>query len=103
MKLTYEADSIIDGLIRNNPANTAARQFWKDLKEQLHILVPEDFMIRYESERLPHLIRYIRSIGIRAQRAWLDFDKDLVKAREIQLFADRLHGPSGGAFSACNG
>ncbi|MBI5594353.1 MAG: ATP-dependent RNA helicase HrpA [Deltaproteobacteria bacterium] len=84
-----EAGSSIEGLIRNNPANAAARQFWKDLKEQLRILVPEDFMIRYEPERFPHLIRYIRAIAIRAQRAWLDFDKDQGKAREIQLLADR--------------
>jgi ATP-dependent helicase HrpA len=84
-----EAGGSIEGLIRNNPANAVARQFWTDMKEQLHILVPEDFMIQYESERFPHLIRYIRAIAIRAQRAWLDFDKDQTKSREIQILSDR--------------
>ena len=85
-----EAGGSIEGLIRNNPANVVARQFWTDMKEQLRILIPEDFMIQYEPERFPHLIRYIRAIAIRAQRAWLDFDKDQTKSREIQILSDRL-------------
>ncbi len=93
----------IEGLIRNNPANAAASQYWKDMKEQLHTLVPEDFMLQYEPERLPHLIRYIRAISIRAQRAWLDFDKDQIKAREIQVLADRCTVLQQPAFSTCFG
>jgi len=84
-----EAGGSIEGLIRNNPANAVVRQLWSYLKEQLHILVPEDFMIRYEPERLPHLIRYIRAIAIRAERAGVDFDKDQGKSREIQILLDR--------------
>jgi ATP-dependent helicase HrpA len=84
-----EAIGAIDGLIRNNPANTVARQFWNDLKEQFRILVPEDFMMHYEPDRFSYLIRYIRAIAIRAQRAWLDFDKDQTKSREIQTLSDR--------------
>ena len=89
MKPLQKPSAAIDGLIRNNPANTIARQFWNELKEQLRILVPEDFMMQYETERFPHLIRYIRAIAIRAQRAWLDFDKDQAKSREIQVLSDR--------------
>ena len=84
-----EVSDSIEVLIRNNPANAVARRFWNDLKEQLHVLVSEDFMIRYETERFPHLIRYIRTIAIRAQRAWLDFDKDQGRTREIQFLTDR--------------
>ena len=84
-----EAGGSIESLIRNNPANAVARRFWTDMQEQLRILVPEDFMIQYEPERFPHLIRYIRAIAIRAQRAWLDFDKDQTKSREIQILSDR--------------
>lgn len=85
-----EAIGTIESLIRNNPANTVACQFWNELKEQIRILVPEDFMIQHETERFSHLIRYIRTIAIRAQRAWLDFEKDQVKSREIQALSDRL-------------
>ena len=84
-----EAISTIDGLIRNNPANSVARQFWNELKEQLRILVPEGFMMQYEPERFPHLIRYIRAASIRAQRAWMDFEKDQARSREIQVMSDR--------------
>jgi ATP-dependent helicase HrpA len=86
-----ESIGAIDSLIRNNPANTIARQFWNELKEQLRTLVPDDFMTQYETERFPHLIRYMRAATIRAQRAWLDFDKDLTKSREIQILSDRRH------------
>jgi len=84
-----EAISTIDGLIRNHPANTVAGQFWNELQEQLRILVPEDFMTEYETDRFPHLIRYIRAVAIRAQRAWLDFEKDQAKSCEIQVLSAR--------------
>jgi ATP-dependent helicase HrpA len=84
-----EAVNAIDGLIRNNAPNTVAIQFWTELKEQLRTLVPEDFMTQYDHERFPHLIRYIRATAIRAQRAWLDFDKDQIKSREIRILSDR--------------
>ncbi|MCX5883950.1 MAG: ATP-dependent RNA helicase HrpA, partial [Deltaproteobacteria bacterium] len=84
-----EASNTIDALIRNNPANPIARQFWNELKEQLRILLPEDFMTEYETNRFPQLIRYIRAIAIRAQRAWLDFEKDQAKSCEIQVLSDR--------------
>jgi len=86
-----EAIGAIDTLIRNNSANTIARQFWNELKEQLRILAPEDFMTQYEPDRFSYLVRYIRAIAIRAQRAWLDFEKDLAKSREIQVLSDRLN------------
>lgn len=79
----------IDSLIQNNPANPAANRFWMDRKSHLHILIPEDFMGRYETDRFPHLIRYIRAAEIRAQRAWLDFEKDQIKSRDIQELSDR--------------
>ncbi|MFH0998819.1 MAG: DUF3418 domain-containing protein [Pseudomonadota bacterium] len=84
-----EAMGVIDSLIRSNPANTVAGRFRHELEEQLRILVPEAFMMLYEAERFPHLIRYIRATSIRAQRAWLDFDKDQTKSREIQTLSDR--------------
>lgn len=46
-------------------------------------------MGRYETDRFSHLIRYIRAAEIRAQRAWLDFEKDQVKSRDIQALSDR--------------
>ena len=97
-----EAIGTIDGLMRNNPANIIAGQFWNELKEQLRILVPDDFMTQYEPERFAHLIRYIRAITIRAQRAWLDFDKDQAKSREIQILSDRRRLLLDATVRSCN-
>ncbi len=84
-----ESRNIMDGLARNHPNNAVARQFWSSLADQLDTLAPEDFMIRYAPERFSCLIRYIRTIAIRAQRSWLDFEKDRVRAEEIRILSDR--------------
>ena len=39
---------------------------------------------------MTHLIRYIKCMEIRAQRAMVDFEKDQAKAGDIKIFSDRL-------------
>jgi ATP-dependent helicase HrpA len=77
-------------LQRANLNNHAVQNFCKDLIADLVRLVPESFVNLYEMERLTHLIRYIKCMGIRAQRALVDFEKDQAKARDIKIFSDRL-------------
>lgn len=90
MEAFADASTVIDNLVNNNPSNFAARKFWKELIDQLNILIPEDFMMKYEKDRFPHIIRYTRAIAIRAQRAWLDFEKDKLKTDEIRLLSEKL-------------
>ncbi len=85
-----ETIETIDQLIRSHPGNAIAGRFWHELKDKLRDLVPDDFVTRYDMDRFPHLIRYMRAIAIRAQRAWMDFDKDQTKSREIQGLTDRI-------------
>jgi ATP-dependent helicase HrpA len=53
-------------------------------------LVPESFINLYDTDRLGHLIRYIKCVEIRAQRALVDFEKDQAKAMDVKSFNDRL-------------
>ena len=71
--------------------NSAALQFLKDLREELKKLVPETFMDLYDTDRLVHLIRYIKAIDFRAHRALVDFEKDRAKVKEIRFFTERLN------------
>jgi ATP-dependent helicase HrpA len=70
--------------------NRGVQNFVRDLIGELKRLVPESFISLYKMERLIHLERYIKSIEIRAQRAMVDFEKDMAKAREVKAFTDRL-------------
>ena len=91
VEAVVNAHSDLDNLIRNNLSDAAARQFWMGLKEELDKLIPENFMMLYEPERLSCLIRYIRAITIRAQRAWLDIEKYQNKTNEINKLADKRY------------
>ncbi len=70
--------------------NRGVQNFVQDLIEELQRLVPESFINLYDVKRLDHLERYIKTIEIRAQRAMVDFEKDMAKAKEVKAFANRL-------------
>jgi ATP-dependent helicase HrpA len=70
-------------------SNTA--QFFDSLRNELSMLVPERFMDLYNNERLTHITRYIKAIGIRAQRASVNFEKDELKAKKLKIHVDGLN------------
>ena len=45
----------------------------------------------YNNERLAHITRYIKPIGIRAQRASVNFEKDEVKTKKLKIYIYRLN------------
>jgi ATP-dependent helicase HrpA len=77
-------------LTQANPHHQALQRFCKDLIADLERLVPDSFVGLYDLDRQAHLVRYIKCMETRAQRALLDFDKDQTRAREIKPFSDRL-------------
>jgi ATP-dependent helicase HrpA len=66
-------------------------QFFNGLRNELSRLVPETFMDLYDNERLTHIVRYVKAIAIRAQRASVNFEKDEVKAKKLKIYVDRLN------------
>ncbi|MDH4009464.1 MAG: ATP-dependent RNA helicase HrpA [Desulfobacterales bacterium] len=90
LKAYHNARKEFDKLKRANLNNHAVQNFCKDLITDLVRLVPESFVNLYEMDRLTHLIRYIKCMEIRAQRALVDFEKDQAKAKDIKTFSDRL-------------
>ncbi len=75
---------------RANRANGAALAFLALLKEELDRLVPGDFVIRYESDRLRRLPAYLEAITVRAQSGLLHLEKDREKAAKVKVFSDAL-------------
>jgi ATP-dependent helicase HrpA len=90
LKAYHNLRKEFDTLKRANLDNHAVQNFCKDLIADLVRLVPESFINLYDTDRLIHLIRYIKCMGIRAQRALVDLEKDQAKAMDVKSFSDRL-------------
>jgi ATP-dependent helicase HrpA len=86
----YEIRGLLSKLRQTGPDSAALAHFFKDLTQELARLVPQTFIALYDRDRLIHLERYIRAVGIRAQRASIDFEKDKIKAEKIRPFHDSL-------------
>jgi ATP-dependent helicase HrpA len=90
LKAYHQVRQELEKLRLANLDNRSAQHFYNDLIRELERLVPESFVNLYETERLVHVERYIKSMQIRAQRAILDFEKDLAKQKEINIFSSNL-------------
>jgi len=63
---------------------------YEGIEQDINRLVPPDFLDHTPTVGLPHLIRYIRAVGIRAERAAADTAKDRRKAEQVAPFANAL-------------
>lgn len=78
-------------LERTHKASPLMLEYLEKLRADLDQLMPENFLALYSDERLGHLERYVRTIGIRAKRGVVDFAKDQAKAKAIAPYTQRLH------------
>ena len=65
-------------------------QFLKTLKNELARLVPDNFVLLYDRQRLSHLVRYLSALSIRAQRGYTDLEKDRSRETLIAPFVEQL-------------
>lgn len=100
LEACQEARDRIDGLKKNLASNPVSNNFLASLRNQIDQLVPNDFLTRYPMARLKQIPRYVRAVGVRAERAWLDFEKDRAKDHELQELSERLTRQSASHLSA---
>lgn len=65
-------------------------QLVQQLCTDLDKLVPSNFTRLYNADRLDHIVRYIKAMEIRAQRAAVDFAKDRQKAEPLETHITAL-------------
>jgi ATP-dependent helicase HrpA len=70
------------------PREPAVLAFLAELRDEIARLVPPDFLIRYDAERLAHVGRYLRALAVRAERGAVHLEKDQEKAGEIRPLAE---------------
>jgi ATP-dependent helicase HrpA len=73
--------------IRQTPVS---EQFFNGLRADLERLVPQNFMMLYDSERLRQLERYLQAIAIRSRRGFDDLEKDRKKAANVMTYTNKL-------------
>ena len=87
----HETRTTIYALETAHNANRAVLEFLKGLRTELSKLVPETFVDLYDAGRMIHLVRYMKALEIRAQRAVVDFEKDRAKSHDIQMVTESLN------------
>jgi len=87
----HDARSRIYKLQQIHRENSTVVSFFQKLTEELVRLVPERFVVIYNTRRLVHLVRYINAAAIRARRASLDFEKDRSKSNVVNKFTEGLN------------
>jgi len=73
-----------------NSFNKPALHYLAQLREELSILMPRDFLIKYDDDRLHHILRYLKALTIRAERGIVHLAKALAKNEEIKIFSVKL-------------
>lgn len=65
--------------------------FLKGLLKNMEMLVPDNFIKLYDTDRLTHLVRYLKAISLRGQRALIDMSKESIKAGLINKYTNKLN------------
>ncbi|MDA8126416.1 MAG: ATP-dependent RNA helicase HrpA [Deltaproteobacteria bacterium] len=84
LKALYEATEQLRALETANRSNRPLLAFLATLREEITDLIPADFLIRYETERIGHISRYLRALTIRAERGAVHLEKALERGKEIR-------------------
>jgi ATP-dependent helicase HrpA len=90
LKAYHETRTALYTLEVTHNTNPVILQFLKGIRTELSNLMPETFIDLYDDQRLIHLVRYIKALGIRAERAMVDLEKDRIKSDAVKIFTGRL-------------
>ena len=102
LKAYHETRSALYAFELAYSANPLTLEFLKVLRTELSKLIPENFIELYDSERLFHLVRYIKAIAIRAERGLVDLEKDRAKSDAVMIFTERLNQLLKGLFETAS-
>lgn len=83
LKALYETTEQFRILEGANRGNRPLLIFLGGLREESHRLLPPDFLLRYDLERLNRIGRYLKALAIRAERGAVHLEKALERGKEI--------------------
>ncbi|RXM18801.1 DUF3418 domain-containing protein, partial [Citrobacter sp. AAK_AS5] len=72
LKAFDDTYTVISKLIKKNRGNNPVLNFLKEIRTELHSLMPVDFPELYTFERMKELPRYCKALALRAERGSLN-------------------------------
>jgi len=90
LKALYAAAEQLRKIEGASRGNRPVLAFLAELRNEIARLVPPDFLIRYDAERLLHIGRYLRALAVRAERGAVHLVKDREKAGGIRPLTEWL-------------
>ena len=87
----HDARTALHQLETANAENGNLLRFLRDLKDDISRLVPRHFVELYDNERLLHIVRYVKGMQLRAERAVVNFEKDRAREKRVSAFSSRLN------------
>ena len=90
IKSYYDTSAFLQTLRHANRANKPALHYLEYLRGEVNQLLPGDFLTHYDSGRLTHVMRYLKAIGIRAERGIAHLEKAMGRIKEVNIFSDNL-------------
>ena len=92
IKSYYDTSTYLKNLENANRTEKPALNYLSYLREEMNQLMPSNFLMHYDSERLNHVLRYLRAICIRAERGIAHLGKAFARIREVDIFSENLQG-----------
>ena len=87
--------SLVDSLLEARREILLSGRPYRGLDADLERLLPDDFLARVPFHRLSHLLRYLKAVEVRAERAATDPRKDAQKAELIEVYQSQLEKLAG--------
>jgi ATP-dependent helicase HrpA len=87
----HEARCRILDLEKKRIAAPMVHQFLQTLNDELTRLVPDNFILLYDRQRLSHLVRYLKTVTVRVQRGFTDLEKDQSRQSQVAPFIETLN------------
>jgi len=87
----FQVRSALSDMERNIAHSSRIKDFLNEIRQELEKLVPSNFLELYAEDRMPHLERYVRAIGIRVQRGADYLEKDRARSEALRPFSEKLH------------
>jgi ATP-dependent helicase HrpA len=72
-----------------NRSNKPALEYLGDIKKDLGQLMPKEFLLQYNDDRIPDILRYLKSVAMRAERGLVHLEKAWLKTNAVKIFIDR--------------
>lgn len=87
-RLAYEIDDKTRQILALRQTILNADKRYAGLEQDVDRLVPGDFLVHTPHHQLAHLLRYLKAVQVRAERAVLQPAKDAEKAKQLVPFGD---------------